>query len=159
MGYTLKDKKITLTEEEIREIVEASKEKKGFIEIETRYWSLDCYSVNSFIWVDGTIGNKKLARGNVYLTEEEAQRADSKRLVLGTIQAFIRDNNLEFKPDWGNENETKYTIAGWNYNNDAPNIDYYYQLNISSYNLIFKSAEDMQLVLDECRKELKILLK
>ena len=131
---------------------------KEFIKIGQNYFYLNGYGISEITGDNGNLDNKLLARANVYLTKEEAQKADNKRLALGTIQKFIRDNDLEFEPDWQNNSQTKYQITGWNYEEDDVITNYFSFKKTSPFNLIFYSGIDRQKVLENCKEELKTLL-
>jgi hypothetical protein len=154
--YTLKNTTLTLTDEQVEEVVKNAG-KKEFIKEGQEYWYLYWGGQENCTWQNDNIDKARLARANVYLTEKEAKKADNKRLALGTIQAYIRDNGLEFTPDWKDTTD-KYQIIGWNYVLNNVNHGCSDDINYSQHNLIFKSAEDLQKVLDNCREELIVLL-
>ena len=133
-------------------------EKKEFIKEGQSYWYLEDFSFSESSWKNDEVEEALLSRANVYLTEQEAIDADKRRLALGTIKKFIRENNLEFTPDWENE-ETRWQVTGWDYNKDSVSINYWTKINDSQHNLVFESQEDLEKVLENCKEELKTLLK
>jgi hypothetical protein len=154
-----------LTEEQVEELLQQIKdagifkEKKEVLEKGQEYWYLAEDEYSNTIFQNDGFDEAILARDNVYLTEEEARKADEKRVALGTIRAFIRKNDLEFTPDWEDGEEIKYQITGWQYEEDEMSIDRWTKWDESKYNLVFKSEEDRQKVLDNCTGELEFLLK
>jgi hypothetical protein len=155
--YTLKNTTLTLTDEQVEEVLKNAG-KKEFIKEGQKYWFVREIGIDNDHWVHATsVDIERLERANVYLTEEEAQKADNKRLALGTIQAYIRDNDLQFTPNW-EYNNWKWQITGWSYEGDCELYNQYYYNDESKYDLIFKSEEDRQKVIDNCKEELRILL-
>lgn len=134
------------------------KKKKEFIKNRQRIWILFSDGTCESEWDGLSQHQKMLARNNIYITKEATQKADNKRLALGTIRKFIRENFLEFVPDWKN-NQEKYQIIGWIYNAGIPDYSNWSLRNLSQHNLIFKSPEDRQKVLEGCHDELRVLLR
>jgi hypothetical protein len=163
MRFIIKNKEIELTAEEVAEIVKQSKETKQSLYFVPKmgevYFVLNAACFYSSIWKNDNIDNGFLARAEIYRTKEEAQKADEKRLALGRIRKYIHENGLEFVPNWKNENEDKYQIIGWDYDDDMPDKGWYCYIDRSCHNLIFRSEEDRQKVLDNCKDDLRILLK
>jgi hypothetical protein len=150
---------VQLTSEMVEQIVKNATEKKEFIKIGQIYWFLDDIRFDCKKWENNEFDNYRLARGNVFLTEEAAKKAENKRLALGTIQQYIRDNDLEFEPNWYYREQMKWQICGWDYTRNNCLYDWPYSYNTSKHNLIFKTAEDRLKVIDNCAKELEVLLK
>jgi hypothetical protein len=154
-----------LTEEQVEELLQQIKDagilkkKKDVLKKGQEYWYLTKIEYSSHFFDNDFIDNDLIARDNFYLTEEEVIKADKKRLALGTIRAFIKENDLEFTPNWEDSEEVKYQITGWNYCDDKVIVDMLLSLDCSSHNLNFKSEEDRQKVLDNCTGELEFLLK
>lgn len=100
----------------------------------------------------------------VFATKEEAEREDQRRLALGRIRKYVCANNVkmdrynEYRADW-NDNYFKYQIEGWKHDTDRPSLILFRSIDTSSHGLIFKTAEDRQMVLDNCKEDLEILLK
>jgi len=150
---------IKLTAEQVKEVVENATNKKEFIKDRQDYWFLDsCGIVKAKEYNSSAWNMEHLVRNNIYLTEAEAQKADDKRLALGTIMQYIRDNDLEFVPNWEDDNEYKYQISGWSYEVDRPINDLYSVVNTSPHDLVFKSKKDCEKVFDNCKDEIKTLL-
>ena len=98
--------------------------------------------------------------GNIYKTKEEAQEAldtgwVAKRKAEVKLLRFIAENDLEFGPDWDDDDEDKYCVR---YSHDSRS----FQIGESctqQYSILphFKSREDAQKVIDAMTPELKIL--
>ncbi len=52
-------------------------------------------------------------RGLEFITRQDAELADKKRLALQRIRKYIYDNDMGFEPDWDNINQKKHSIC-WN---------------------------------------------
>lgn len=98
--------------------------------------------------------------GNTFKTKEEAQEAldtgwVAKRKAEVKILRFIAENDLEFEPDWDNDDVNKYYVY---YAHDNRNFQVTtscrHQHSILPY---FKSEEDAQKLIDAMTPELKIL--
>jgi len=98
--------------------------------------------------------------GNIFKTKEEAQEAldtgwVAKRKAEVKLLRFIAENDLEFGPDWDDDDEDKYCVR---YSHDSRS----FQIGESctqQYSILphFKSREDAQKVIDAMTPELKIL--
>ena len=98
--------------------------------------------------------------GNVFKTKEEAQEAldtgwVAKREAEVKLLRFIAENDLEFGPDWDDDDEDKCCVR---YSHDSRS----FQIGESctqQYSILphFKSREDAQKVIDAMTPELKIL--
>jgi len=107
----------------------------------------------------GDEGDKVLGKiGNAYKTRPEAERVVEKAKALRRIHEYMRKNDLFFTPDWSDD-KYKYAIAGWDYVGNEPLTSTWFAVDASKGNLIFKSNNDRQMVLDNCAKDLEIYLK
>jgi hypothetical protein len=150
---------VQLTSEMVEQIVKNATEKKEFIKVGQRYWFLTDVGIDTCLWKDCSRDEARLIIGNVFLTEEAVKKVNNKRKAFGAIRQYIRDNGLEFKPDWSDDKQKKWQITGWDYLRNNCHYDWFCLYDISRHNLIFKSQEDRQKVLDNCAKELEVLLK
>lgn len=98
--------------------------------------------------------------GNIFKTQQEAQEAldtgwVAKRKAEVKILRFIAENDLEFEPDWDNDNVNKYYVY---YSHDSRSFgetgSCRQQHSILPY---FKSRENAQKVIDAMTPELKVL--
>ncbi len=98
--------------------------------------------------------------GNCYKTETEAQRVLDKKKALRRIHEYMYKNDLVYVPDWNVSNDDyKYQIEGWFHTEDRPTLCQYFCLNNSKGNLVFRTEQDRQKVLDNCKEDLEIYLK
>ncbi len=163
---------LNLSNEELEKIKEEmashgllkNKEKKGLPSIGERFWVLpNTGTLETWTFHDDETDKGVISRGNFYLTREEAIKEDERRLALGRIQKFIRDNDIDapcngWTPDF-EYGSYKYQISGWNYSGNVADTTVYAKFDDSKHGLTFKTAEDRQAVIDNCAKDLEILLK
>lgn len=98
--------------------------------------------------------------GNVYKTKEEAEKIVKKRKALRRIHEYMRENDLFFyEVDWEKHEQAKWMIIGWNYDLQIADWDFTYFKDRIKGNLIFRTEEDMQEVLENCKEDLEIYLK
>lgn len=102
---------IELTEEQLEAIKKTGilEDKGGWFEPKEggRYWFLTEVDYASCFYNDDDTDKEILARGQVFATEEEAEKADRWRIALTAIRKYIA-TNMPFKPDWGDGNQRKY---------------------------------------------------
>ena len=158
MSYKIKGLEVELTDEQVKEVAEAYGAKKDYLPKEGQI----VFHLELNLGVDSTdydAGMKHaFLAGEIFLTKEEAEREAEKLKALARINEYILSNGLRFKPDWSDVKQN-YVIEGWGYHRDSPSIAYFCLVNTSKHNLVFKSAEDRQLVLDNCAEDLETLLK
>lgn len=93
-----------------------------------------------------------------FKTREERNLHDSKQKAIFKIHKYMRENNMFWDIDW-NTFKGKWLIQGWNYGWDIPSLCCYSQQDSSSHNLIFKTEEDRDEILDKFPEELELILK
>jgi hypothetical protein len=139
--------------------------KKG----DTNYY-LEATSAEQDTWLYSEGDNNCLKRANVYRTKESVEQAERQRLALGAIHEYVRENGIRmagfngYVPNLENtglENfsDEKFQICGWAYEDNEPKTFTLKYIDLSSHGLIFDTKEDLQKVLDNCKKELEDLLK
>lgn len=69
------------------------------------YWFLDCGDIRRSWWDNDDLDRKRKQRGNIYRTEEEAKRADDRRILIAEIREFAG----HYKPVW--DCTFEYTIS------------------------------------------------
>jgi len=109
MKYTLKNKEIELTDEEVKEIVRMSEEKKvGWIpEDDEEYWYVSSSGdIYEEVWDSHNVDNFRLSQGNVFRTQEEAQA----HLTYLKAVATLKESAEFWQPDWGDEEQKKYYV-------------------------------------------------
>jgi hypothetical protein len=93
-------------------------------------------------------------------TEAEAQKAFNKQEALRRIHVYMRENGLVFYDvDWEDEKQDKWQITGWRYKEELPTKDVLFTWNVSKGDLYFRSKNDRQQILDNCKEDLEIFLK
>lgn len=99
--------------------------------------------------------------GNCYRTRGEAEEALKTGWVvylqaLERVKKYIKDNGLEFEPDWSDNDEAKYGIY-YNYQPDELRISHSYEAKHSNLPRL-RSAEDAKQVMKACKDDYLILL-
>lgn len=79
---------------------------KGVPRDDERYWLLTWSGCAPSVWTNDPVDFARLKRGDVYLTEEAAKRADDKRILLKELRDFA-----DFEPDWSDEWQVKYYLV------------------------------------------------
>ena len=99
MKYTLKNKDIELTDEELDEL-NAQRDEKTEPGIGTLYWCVDDKGeVYYGYWANDNIDNYRLSQGNVFRTREEAEAKLAYNEAVGTIREYILEQNGDWTPD------------------------------------------------------------
>lgn len=97
---------------------------------------------------------ERFFQNNLFKTEKEAMHEKNVRYALVKLKKYLYENNLIFIPDWNNNNQEKIYIC----------LDAIKQVFITKNETdvvltipYFKNKNDAQKVIDNCKKELKIL--
>lgn len=121
-----------------------------------QYWCLDSNGEADLAdWIDDEIDVSRQSIGNIYRTESEALAQVEKLKAKARIDKYIRDNGLEFVPDWGNDQMSKHWIF---YDTDEskfyPDGNWY---EVQADTTYFASESHAQQVIDNCTDDLKTL--
>ena len=142
MEFTLKNKVIDLTEEEVQEIISkyGKKDIRFKPEIEWVYYILDFDGgLDEITYRNDNIDKQCYASGNMYRTKKDAEFARSQvDTRLNNLIAHWKLVNDKFVPDWGNENQVKYYI--W-YNSETHNYSAS-AAGVVRYNIPYFSTKD-----------------
>lgn len=99
--------------------------------------------------------NGRLDQGNLFRTKAEAERERDCRAAMHQIKEFIRENGMEYTPDWTDRDQLKWT--------------YYYNWLLGQWGATYsatsqwfgqpcvKSSGDVQRIIDECSEHLEVL--
>lgn len=158
--------------EKVRKMLseEKAEDKNEWIKEGDTYYSIYDISSSSGYWRDDYIDMERLKRANVYRTKEAVEQAERQLIALGAIHQYVRENGIRvagfngYVPNLENtglENfsDEKFQICGWAYEDNEPKTFTLKYIDLSSHGLIFDTEDDMQKVLDNCKKELEDLLK
>jgi len=111
MKYTLKNKDIELTDEELDEL-NAQRDEKTERFVPTKgdnYWFVQSSGmVNTMTWINSNTDNYRLSQGNVFRTIEEAEAKLAYNKAVGTIRMYILEQNGDWTPDYC---EKKYYLC------------------------------------------------
>ncbi len=97
----------------------------------------------------------RLAIGNIYRTDAEAQAEVDKRKATTRVRKYIAENGLEFVPDWDNPRQNKYVI-GWRHSTNSW-FAFDWSEDNYCYPFHFKSVDDAIQVIDNCDADLRII--
>lgn len=67
--------------------------------------------VKSSVWRTDFQDLDRFGVGNAFRTKGEAEKERLRRVVVSKINQFIRECYGDWTPDWGNDDEEKYTIT------------------------------------------------
>ena len=111
MKYTLKNKDIELTDEELDEL-NAQRDEKTERFVPTKgdnYWFVPSSGmVSTMIWKNSNTDNYRLSQGNVFRTREEAEAKLAYNEAVGTIREYILEQNGDWMPS---RKEDKYYLC------------------------------------------------
>lgn len=160
---------IEIEPSELRRVIKENpeilqEEKKHFVErmIGKECWFIDgCGEKHIMKWSNAIIDNEMLSINNAFFTESDCDKEIARRKALGNILSYIRDNEIELvkDEDWKDTEIIKYTIDGWDYEEDKIVYDFNRRFNYSQFSLAFYSQEDREKVISNCGKDLETLLK
>ena len=112
-------------------------------------------SVEESIWRNHGIDIDIQSIGNIYRTESEALAQVEKLKAKARIDKYIRDNGLEFVPDWMNLDQAKWLVY-YSYAKGGFETGLYCITRvISPFEL--ESRNDARQVIDNCTDDLKTL--
>ena len=158
MKYTLKNKDIELTDEELDEL-NAQRDEKTERFVPTKgdnYWFVPSSGmVSTMIWKNSNTDNYRLSQGNVFRTREEAEAKLAYNEAVGTIREYILEQNGDWIPDW---DENKYYLchdnpispgewfSTWEYHNYSGYIGAYAESSQIIKDTIEKYPEELEII-------------
>jgi len=161
MKISINNKEIELSPTQEATIKEAlgMKEKKGL-------WKPKDGENYKFIGIAGVVFSEpwaggdgicktRLEIGNVFPTEEAAEKHLEKLKAIQRIKVYIAENCEDFTPDWSDGQKKKWYIYCREKN--ILTCDATYSRNYGSIIPLLVSWEDAQKVIDNCADDLKIV--
>lgn len=97
--------------------------------------------------------NECHARGTVFPTKEESEKADRWRVALQTIRKYI-GTHFPFEPDWDDRSEYKYCVV---VELHRLQVNGYTFTHVSPLNLYVATRAQAEELLRECRGEYEVL--
>ena len=158
MKYTLKNKDIELTDEELDELNAQRDEKtERFVPTkEDNYWFVQSDKmVNIMTWINSNTDNYRLSQGNVFRTREEAEAKLAYNEAVGTIREYILEQNGDWMPS---SDENKYYLchdnpilpgtwcSNWKYYNYSGAIGAYAKSSQIIKDTIEKYPEELEII-------------
>lgn len=162
---TIDDKKIEISDESYeafkKQFVTKDKAILWRPEDGERFYCVSTYgAAEYYVWENSGWQIQDWELGNIFKTKEEAEEAlktgwIAKRKAEVKILRFIAENDLEFEPDWDNDDVNKYYVY-YPHDNRSFQVsgNWCHQRSILPY---FKSKEHAQKVIDAMTPELKVL--
>lgn len=156
--------KIKELEKYIEEIKEKEKTKNIWEITEDNfkgYWYLGGNNIKSFYSYAAFEVDRLV--NNAFLTEKDARKELEKRKAIQRVLKWKYENGLDFEPDWENNNENKYLLF-YNYNNYnscskkiCSNV--HFQSKYYCPVGYFKTLEDVEKCIEECKEDLELIYK
>jgi len=151
---TLNGVEVTLTQEQIDQILKEHKEKKGYPHTNTEYFSVTYYGwAQEYNWENNNDEEFMFDIGNYYATKEEAEKAAEKLQALARIRKYIRENDLGVETDWSDHDQDKFFIV---YPHDEMMLNWGRSVTWQREDNIgyLKSAVAARQVIDNCKDDL-----
>lgn len=160
MKFTLKNKTIELTEEEVNEIIKQNSKSKPawFVpgERETYYY-ITPNGVCRATKEDCEWDTQALSFHKVFKTEEEAEKELKRKQAETRVLKRIAEMNEGWIPDWDNEDEYKYSID-YSYGNQRLFSDGFSIDKCLLNDFYLKSKELAEQLISEMEEDLLIML-
>jgi hypothetical protein len=148
-----------LSSDEKKQLVEAcSKRIKLRPEIREEYWRISYGAADNYEWDNDECDNLSWNIGLGFFTEQEAIDALEEMKAIQSIKDYIKENDMEFEPDFKDINSRKYFIS---YDGKERIFNYNHNYTFDNGNKLpyLKSQEDCEKVIKDCEKWLKIIFK
>lgn len=154
--YTLPGKNITITEEELNQLIaQKERRKSGIPELGTHYWYLGAQGeINSRTWCGAPLDYGLWHNDNVYPSKPAIVAVAEKRKAYITIKQYLRENNLEFTPDWDSGDLQYFIGCNTRLNQFVP--EGRYETNYGCL-FFFECAHQAKQVIELFQPELKVL--
>lgn len=109
-------------------------------EIGEKYWYLFATGeVANYIWKNDKTDNDLFTQGNVFLTQQEAQKEAQYRKLRAKYVAYVKEYNDGWVADWSDKEQVKYYLQWHCFNNFFHIINTYTNLP-TDLDFIFKGT-------------------
>jgi hypothetical protein len=153
----LKNRDIEITEEELADLNKQASEKKSiWPECTAYYYVHDSNIVEESFWTNSDYERTRFLMGNYFINEEDAEKYRDYLIALQSVRQFILEEGLDFRPDWYDKKQDKYTISYWDDNDDFE-INCWNSKNSLSILGHFKSEEECEKLISAKEAELRII--
>mgnify|MGYP000964189592 CR=1 FL=1 len=106
-------------------------------------------------WIGHATDKARQEMGKIRRTAKEVEQQVAKDKAEAAIRKYIRENGLEFQPDWQNPSQIKYGFQYlYSVQKFTPECCYEHRRFSPAY---VKSEDDAQQVINNCQEHLKIL--
>ena len=137
--------------------IEKRKEVECPFEDDDSYYLLtDTGSISEENWENYGVETAAWSQGNIFSTEEQATLARDRRILLTKFNSFRDKCNGDWKPDWNNLYEDKYSIQFYHYSMEFTiyNSGYIDGFRLFGY---FQKREDAEVAIELFGDEIKRL--
>ena len=116
----------------------------------------DTGSISEENWENYGVETAAWSQGNIFSTEEQATLARDRRILLTKFNSFRDKCNGDWKPDWNNLYEDKYSIQFYHYSMEFTiyNSGYIDGFRLFGY---FQKREDAEVAIELFGDEIKRL--
>jgi len=140
------------------ELGKQSRKESSVLEIGQKYWFID--SVGDYcigIWENGRIDNKRLAIGNVYLIEQECNKAIEILKATQIVRTYIAEH-FPFKADWKDKKQEKCFIK---YSEKEKKLWVEITFTVKYYSPFgyLENFNNCEQLIKDCRSELELIIK
>ncbi len=150
---TLNGVEVTLTQEQIDQILKENEKKSGYPENDTEFWYLTSYGEAIYYhWEGEESEHYMFDTGNYYETKAEAEKALEKLQALARIRKYIRENDLGVVPDWSDRNRAAYIY--YSHSDSEFLWEVYWYLSQETNIGYLKSSEACEQVIKDCKDDL-----
>jgi len=141
---------------EYEAFIAASKKRDAWPQKGVAYCYIDETGQTCTTTWDSSVDLQYIEYGNCYRTEAEALAVVEKRKAQARIDAYIRENGLEFVPDWENDVQSKFGVR---YNHTAKSSMVHQMLDLQCPSPFYAATEaDANAIIAACEADLKIVL-
>jgi len=146
-------------EKEYEAFIAASQKRDAWPREDNKYWYIDTEGEADWsMWQDDELDIARQAYGNIYRTEAEALAVVEKRKAQARIDAYIRENGLEFVPDWSNHSRLKWYPC-YEHGRTPPAIcACAVQISQTATGFFVATREHANAIIAACEADLKIVL-
>jgi hypothetical protein len=154
-----REREVELSEESAQALKKAFREeKKGLWKPEEgdEYWYMSDGGRSPAHWDDGSTDNGRYITGNVFPTQEAAQKEIEKRKAIHRVKEYIAKEFGEFEPDWENRGQRKFQLD-YGYSSKSMLIEWHVMKKVYSPFGYLRNGEHCEQLITDMEDDLKII--
>ena len=125
--------------------LESMQPEKSWPQEGDKYWTItDSGNCDYWLWGNHPADNWRVVSGNCFRTKQEAEQARDQILLKGKILKMLKELNGDWKADWGDESQTKWSIC-WDYKDQSAFYEPKCVIGVTKH--IAKSTEIWQVII------------